>query len=121
MAKKINEMSGMPQMRSAFSGWQVSFVLIRITQTNNEGDITDVETSLNYVGTVQPLSPEEIKLKPEGQRSWQWLQVHVIIGEDLKTNDRVFYNGKRYKVMLVKDYRLNNYIEYHLLEDYKDA
>ena len=110
-------------MSSAFSGWQVAFELIKITQTNDRGDIADVKTLLSYEGTVQPLSPEQVQLKPEGQRSWEWLQVHVItdVDTDLVTNDRVQYDGKPYKVMFVKNYKLNNYVEYHLLEDYHNA
>lgn len=123
MPKKISNLSGMPQMYAAFQGWQVPFTLVKISQQNVDGDIMDVETTLSYKGTVQPLSPEQIQLKPEGQRSWEWLQVHVItdVDTDLVTNDRVMYDGRPYKVMFVKNYKLNNYIEYHLLEDYRDA
>lgn len=121
MAKKINQLSGMPQMCAAFSGWAVNFTLSKVTQKNIEGDIVDITTTSDYKGTVQPLSPEQIKLKPEGQRSWEWLQVHVLIGADLVTNDRIIYDGKPYKVMFVKNYKLNNYMEYHLVEDYKNA
>ena len=123
MPKKISNLSGMPQMFGAFQGWKVKFTLVKISQQNIDGDILNVETKISYQGVVQPLNPEAIQLKPEGQRSWEWLQVHVITDKEnnLVVNDRVIYDNKPYKVMFVKNYKLNNYIEYHLLEDYTNA
>lgn len=121
MPKTLNNTSTMPQMGAAFSGWQNTVTLNKIVQVNNRGDITDQDQSVPFEGVVQPLSPEQVQLKPEGQRSWEWLQLHVFAGEDtnLQTNDRVIFNTRRFKVMAVKDYSLNNYVEYHLLQDYQ--
>lgn len=120
MAQKLNQLSGMPQMSAAFSGWMKSFSLNIITQAVVDGFVTEVKRAVTYRGTVQPLSPEQIALKPDGQRSWEWLQIHVLTGGDnLKTNDRIDYNGKEFKVMSVKDYSLNNYVEYHVVADYE--
>jgi len=122
MATPLNQLSGMPQMNVAFSGWMTTFVLNIITQTNVDGFVEENITPITYKGTVQPLSPEQTALKPDGQRSWEWLQIHVLTGQNnLKTNDRVVYNEKPYKVMSVKDYTLNNYVEYHLVADYEDS
>lgn len=120
MANKISNLSGMPQMYYAFQGWQVSFTLVKVAQSNVDGENVETKQSFKYKGTVQPLSPEAIQLKPEGERSWEWLQVHVITDKDanLKVGDQVVYDGKPYKVMFVKNYKLNNYVEYHLLQDY---
>lgn len=114
------KISGMPQMQSAFSGWMTTFVLNVITQSTVDGFVVESTTPITYKGTVQPLSPEQTALKPDGQRSWEWLQIHVLTGQNnLKTNDRVVYNEKPFKVMSVKDYTLNNYVEYHLVADYE--
>jgi hypothetical protein len=102
------------------SGWQSVITLVKITQTNTSGVITNNETEYSFKGTVQPLSTDQIQLKPEGQRSFEWLQVHCYAGDlDLATNDRVVYADRRYKVQGVRDYSLNGYIEYHLIQDYQ--
>tara|TARA_R110000851_G_scaffold306239_5_gene464505 strand:- start:1309 stop:1671 length:363 start_codon:yes stop_codon:yes gene_type:complete len=120
MAKKVNDVSNMPQMGSAFSGWQSNITLNKVTQTNVRGDITNVLTAITFKGTVQPLSPEQILLKPEGERSWRWLQIHVFAGGDnLKTGDRISYKESFYKVMADLDYSNNNFVEYHLVEDFQ--
>lgn len=111
----------MPQMRAAFSGWKSVITLDVVTQTpDDDGFVVDTITSINFKGTIQPLSAEQISNKPDGQRSFQWLQIHAIAGElNLVTNDRITYNGLRYKVMGVYDYSLNNFIEYHAVEDFQ--
>lgn len=120
--KKINELSDMPQMSAAFDGWKIKLSLEKITQSIVDGFVQEAKQTLNVYGTWQPLSPEEIALKPDGQRSWDWYMLHIEGGAVLfKTNDRVKYNGKTYKIMAVKDYTLNNYSEQHVIADYQES
>lgn len=108
-------------MEAAFSGWMQNMTFEVITQVvGDDGFVTDQTTVYSFKGTFQPLSAEEIQLKPDGQRSWEWAQIHVKSGSVvLSTNDRFIYNGKTFKVMGVKDYSLNNYVEYHVIADYE--
>lgn len=120
-ARPLNQSSGMPQMRAAFSGWFKPITLVRVTDVNTNGFITKQETMFTFKGTVQPLSAEEIQLKPEGQRAFQWLQIHALKSpNNLLVDDRIVFNGVRYKIMQIRDYSLNNYIEYHAIWDYQD-
>ena len=117
--KNINQISSMPKMGLAFNGWQNTITLKIITQTVTNGLITQQEVTKTFKGVIQPLSPKEINLKPEGQRAFAWLQIHCFSGDlNLNVNDRIFYNNKTYKLMAILDYSLNNYIEYHLTEDF---
>ncbi len=119
-AKPLNQMSGMPQMKAAFAGWTTAMMLKRIRQSvNAEGYPIDAETLLNIRGVWQPLSTNQINLKPEGQRSWSWYMLHIEGRPAIETNDRVVYAGVKYKVMGKKDYSLNNYVELHLALDYQ--
>lgn len=110
----------MPQIGAAFVGWQKPISLIKITQQVINGLVTDIGVSVNFRGVIQPLNPKMIALKPEGQRAWEWLQIHCFAGTtNLDTNDRFIYAGKTYKVMANNDYSLNNYIEYHAVRDFE--
>ena len=72
------------------------------------------------MGVWQPLRTEQLMSKPEGQRSWEWVWIHAKSGElNLQTADKVIFNSKRYKVMGVKDYSLNGFVEYELVKDYQ--
>jgi hypothetical protein len=115
-------LSGMPQMFRAFQGWFSNIKIIVIEQfVDTDGLVQSIERGSCFQGTIQPLDPEKIKLKPEGQQSWQWVQIHCLAGTlNLKTNDRIIHNGIKYKVMGIFDYSLNNYIEYHVIQDYEN-
>lgn len=113
--------SGMPQMSSTLVGWEVPLVIIKITQNVIDGDLVTSEQTFNFRGVWQPLKDEALELKPEGQRSWEWIWVHARTSElNLETADKVIFQNKRYKVMTKKDYGLNGYVEYHLCRDYEE-
>lgn len=121
MVKKINQISSMPQMSVAFSGWNSNITLKVITQTvDSSGYVSNAERDITFKGVIQPLEPKKIALKEEGQRAFTWLQIHCLKRElNLSTNDRIVYDSKKYKVMAVNDYSLNNFVEYHVIEDYQ--
>lgn len=115
-------MSGMPQTVIAFDGWTKQITLGVITQQIINGFPVDTQEDIYFNGTIQPLSPRKIALKPEGQRSWEWLQIHCLSSGavNLQPNDRVVYMGQKYKIMANNDYSLNGYIEYQLIRDFQD-
>lgn len=120
-ARPLNFDSGMPQVSSALNGWTKKITLQKITQTvDNFGLVTSTPVAFSFMGTVQPLSPKQLELKPEGQRSWTWLQIHVYSSIfDLDDNDEIVINGKIFKIMGKKDYSQSGYIEYHATYDYQ--
>lgn len=116
--------SGMPQMGAAFAGWTQQITMTRrcdvVSDSGDDaGVVTHKEVSFTFRGTIQPLSVKQLLLKPEGQRAWQWLQVHCFSTTQLNVNDLVNYRGDEYKVMGKWDYSLNGFIEYHLAKDYQ--
>ena len=114
--------SGMPNMAQTLTGWEVPLTLIKITQSIIEGDVVKTETPISFLGVWQPLKDEQLQFKPEGQRSWEWVWIHAKSGTlNLKTQDKVIFHSKRYKVMSIKDYSLNGFIEYELVRDYEQT
>lgn len=112
--------SGMPNMASTLNGWEVPLSLIKVIQNVSEGDLVTTEKEINFMGVWQPLRDEQLELKPEGQRSWEWIWIHAKASElNLETADKVIFNNKRYKVVDKKDYSLNGFVEYHLCRDYE--
>ena len=118
----LASLTNMPNMAGTLSGWQVPLQLVRITQTMSEGDVTLSEQLITFQGVWQPLKDEQLQFKPEGQRSWEWVWIHAVAGTlNLNTADKVIFNNKRYKVMSIKDYSLNGFIEYQLCRDYEET
>lgn len=114
--------SGMPQMDTTLVGWEVPLTLIKITQRIVDGDLETTEKTIKFQGVWQPLKDEALELKPEGQRSWEWIWIHAKSTQlNLETADKVLFNNKRYKVIQKKDYGLNAFVEYQLCRDYEDG
>lgn len=112
--------SGMPQMGNTLSGWEVPLTLVKITQNVVDGDLVTSETTYNFMGVFQPLSAEQLSLLPEGQRSWENVQIHCKSSQlNLETSSKVIFNNKRYKITQKKDYGLNGYVEYMLIRDFE--
>lgn len=118
----LNQISGMPQMKAAFSGWTQKITLTRITQSIVDGLDTETSTTLTYQGTIQPLSVKQLMLKPEGLRAFKWLEIHCVNGgTKLDDGDFIIYNGERFKIMGVWDYSLNNYMQYNAVKDFQNG
>lgn len=114
--------SGMPQMGDTLTGWEVPLTLVRVVQSIVEEELSTSETVYNFLGVWQPLSAERLELKPEGQRSWEWIWIHTKSSSlNLETADKVIFNNRRYKVMAKKDYGLNSFVEYELVRDYEEG
>lgn len=112
--------SGMPQISAAFAGWMTKITLLKHTETVIDGFVQKNNIPIRFQGTVQPLSARALALKPEGQRSWTWLQVHCMAREiNIIPGDDVTYNGAIFKVFARRDYGLNGYIEYELVRDFQ--
>ena len=110
-----------PQMREVLEGWEFPLTLIKIKQDVVEGDVVTQEEKIDFLGVWQPLKDEQLQFKPEGQRSWSWYWIHAKAGTlNLLTGDKIIFQNKRFKVMNVKDYSLNGYIEYQIIEDFQD-
>lgn len=111
---------GLPQMSNTLNGWEVPLVLKKIKQSVVNGDAVKTEEIINFQGVFQPLKDDQLQFKPEGQRSWSWYWIHAKAGTlNLKTQDKIEFEGKRYKVMSVKDYSLYGFIEYQVILDYE--
>lgn len=118
--KNASLINGMPQMRETLTGWEVPITLQRVIQNVVNGFAVEITKEVTFQGTFQPMSSEELQFKAEGQRSWQWCWIHAKAGTlNLQTADKIIFNGKRYKVMEVKDYSLNGFIEYQVVLDYQ--
>ena len=112
----------MPQIGAAFQGWQKPITVIKVTQEIVDGLVIDSEEEVTFQGTIQPLSAEDLALKPDVLRSWRWLMIHAFAGSlNLQSNSKIKWNGEKYKVMGIFDYSLNNFIYYHLIEDYAET
>jgi hypothetical protein len=106
--KSLKHINGLPQMKAAFTNWKLPIQLIKLTQSTVNFQTVTTETIINFKGVIQPLKAEEIKLKPEEQRAWKWLQVHTEDDLSLLIGEKLKYNNVKHRVMFVKDFNEYN-------------
>lgn len=111
-------MSVLPDMSGPVLSWgqKISMVIVGRDQKDylTEETMVPVET----FGVVMPLKPEDLELKPEGERNWVWLNLFCSPSLSLKPGDVIVYNAVRHRIMGRKDYSAYGYLEYELVEDY---
>lgn len=66
----------------------------------------------------QAFTPEQLALKPEGERSWKWYTLHTLPDICLKTDDIIMLHGLRMRIMEISGYAEYGFNEYHAIEDY---
>lgn len=114
----LNQSSSMPDVSGALLGWFQKMVFTTIVKTVVNFKVTEIPTEICFQGVWQPFTAQQLQMKPEGQRNWKWFTVHAQPSLVLKPDDVVTYLGVQYRVMGVLDYKLDGYVEYHLIEDY---
>lgn len=66
----------------------------------------------------QAFTPEQLSLKPEGERSWKWYTLHTVPEVCLKTDDIIIIHDLRMRIMEISGYSEYGFNEYHAIEDY---
>ena len=119
--RNANLINGMPNMSTTLTGWEIPLEFEIIKQAINDGDAVKSVQKVQFMGVWQPMKTEDLQFLPEGQRSWDWYWIHAESGTlNLQTQDKIIFNGRRYKVMKIKDYSLNGFIEYNVILDFED-
>lgn len=120
LARNRSLKNGMPQMH-ALTGWEIPITFEIVTQKIVDGDLVPDTKQVTFQGVWQPLKMQDLLFKDPAQRSWSWYWLHTYTNIGLDVGDKVIYNNVRYKVMSKKDYSLNNFYEYQLIEDFEDS
>lgn len=115
----LNQNSGgLPEMSGALDSWLQVMVFIVVTKTVVDFNVVEAGTEYSFSGVWQPMGPQELKMKPEGQRDWKWFQVHTYTQLPLKVDMVIKYQGENYRITKKTDYKEYGYITYDLVNDY---
>lgn len=111
--------AAMPNVGPTLNGWFKPIVLEVITIGRDPKTFQVIETAelINTLGVKQPLSKRRLELKPEGQRAWDWQQLHVTPEVVLEPGMYIRIGGVKYRVMASGNYRDMGYVEYELVND----
>lgn len=106
----------MPIMTEALSGFvrQSQFALLKSKQ--EDFDTVESAAAVGYfLGSLQPLPPRKLLVKPEGWRKWKWFSLwtkqRIEVGDFVRDS-----SGLQYRVMGKSDWSEAAYNEYQLTQ-----
>jgi hypothetical protein len=109
----------LPNMSMTVRGWFRPLTLTRVLKTITDFEIVEARIELFCHGVIQPFGARELKIKPEGQRSWGWKMLHTTSEVTLRNDEEFTYQGSRYRVMSQQSFQDYGYNTYELVQDYK--
>lgn len=90
---------------------------IRVIKNIVNYQVTETYAPSYFHGVVQPFTPQQLAIRPEGQRDWRWFMIHALPGLKLSPDDVIYIDDLRYRVMALNDYAKYGYVEYQVIQD----
>ena len=116
--KKLSEINGdLPNVYNSLLNWYQKMTLKRIEKKVIDAKEVEIETSFNSLGLIEPMKPQEISMKPYGQRAWKWNNLFTTTA-DFRVEDVIDFRGTRFRVLNKIDFSIYGYFKYELVEDY---
>lgn len=107
-----------PNMRSTLNGWVRPLGLTKVTTTVVDHEAVPEERDLPGLGIWQPLTPNRLAIKPEGERSWSWFMILCTTDLKLRTDDVIKRDGIPYRVMADAGWDDDGFRCYEIVNDY---
>lgn len=107
----------MPNVSDAFWDWTTPVILRLVT--TEVVDFQAVETSdgvQTFDAVMEPIPPQKLLVKPEGQRTWKWWYLWTTYPLEL---DQIVADqeNKQYRVMTVSDWRNGGHVQYEVVQN----
>ena len=118
--KNISESPDLPDVSI---GIQMYFQPIKISlvyKQNKDGYLQEFLNTFSTQGFRMAQSPQQLMMKPEGERDWKWSTLFTFPDLQIKVDDIITINKVKYRVMNRRDNREYGVQEFELLEDYVD-
>ena len=119
--KSISESPDLPDVSSGIQMYLQTLQIGLVHKQNTNGYLEEFINTFRTQGVIQTLSPAQLAMKPEGQRTWQWRKLHTTPELKLKLDDIIIVHKIRYRVMDMEDNRQYGVSSFDLQEDYQDA
>jgi hypothetical protein len=109
----------LPYVGMALTNWFQPMTFKVLVKTIVDFVLVETETVVETQGVRQPMSPQELRLKPEGQRALNWESMYCLPDTVLKNDDIIIFNSVKYRVMKRLDWNEYGYLQYDIVRDYE--
>lgn len=111
----------LPDVSGALLGYLQPLVYTPVTKNNIGFQAVEVGAPVNFQGVVQPFTPKQLLMRPEGERGWTWQTLTAQNWLELQVDDVVIFQGRQTRVMSRKNCKIYGYIEFSLLQDWSGS
>lgn len=111
--------SGLPQVGEVLPSWFQTMTFDVVTKTIVNYEVKETLTTITTQGVRQPMSAQQLSIKPEGQRAWRWETLHCLPDVKLQVDDIVIFDSIKYRVMQRWNWAEYGYLEYHICQAYE--
>ncbi len=119
-SQPLNVKTGtVPDVSGALRDWFQPLTFTLIAKSVVGFQEVETQTVVSFQGSIQPFTPRELLMKPEGERAWTWMTLHAFPVLKLEVDDIVIYNGVQTRVMSLQDWSLNGYLIYEICQDWQ--
>lgn len=105
-----------PNVMSVFSGWTSPVNMKIINKIASDFEMEEqVAAIVMFDAVLQPMPPQKVDRKPEGERIWKWWEAWSVtrIQPDTTVQDP---EGKQYRIQSVQDWSNGGYFHYEMTE-----
>ena len=107
-----------PDVSGAMQDYFQNITMSQIVKSVVGFQAVETLTTWSFFGVIQPFTPRQLMLKPEGQRAWTWITLHAEPSVTLQVDDIMIWNGIQTRVMSRQDFTLYGYLLYELCQDW---
>jgi hypothetical protein len=123
----LNAQTGtLPYLQETLYDWLQPMVFVVVSKYTSSFQLIEKTTNINFMGIAQPLQGRQLNLFPEGQRKWNYIQIHAQCDTSgalitLKPDDVINYLNIQYRIMTARNFSVFGYIEFILVENYTNS
>lgn len=106
-----------PSIIESFGDWQQPLRFRRITKTITDFQVTEAAFERPFDGMLLTQTPQQLALKPEGQRTWLWWTLVtsvVLYPDDIVMNA----DNTQFRVMSKSNFAQAGFYNYEVVENY---
>lgn len=110
----------LPNVADVLPDWFQRLRFDIITKSLIDYEVEEVIVPVDTYGVRQPMSAQQLAIKPEGQRAWKWETIHCLPDVPLRIDDIVVFDNQKYRVMQKWDWSEYGYCQYEICQAYEN-
>lgn len=111
--------SGLPDVGAAIMEILMPVKASYIQKQQIAGHTQEILIEIDTKVSIQTMSPQQLKMLPEGQRGWDTNTIYALSNLDLRLDEVFTIKGKNYRILAKTNWKEYGFIEYGTTEDYQ--